>query len=32
MGILRSDHDHTGLTVNSITLGQPSRDDEVEGL
>ena len=26
MGTLRSMFDHTGLTVNSITLGQPSRD------
>lgn len=25
MGTLRSDHDHTGLTVNGITLGEPAR-------
>lgn len=26
MGTLRSDFDHTGLQVNGITLGSPSRD------
>ena len=31
MGTLRSMSDHTGLVVNSITLGQPARDTDDNG-
>lgn len=31
MGTLRSASDHTGLVVNSITLGQPARDTDENG-
>jgi hypothetical protein len=31
MGTLRSAHDHSGLRVNGITLGNPARDIDEEG-